>query len=241
MLSRKPWKPERVVWLFGALLACYALGTIVVQGYLWAISKDDSSKAQPNVLVMMLGTFVSQGVGLVLVGVFLREHHTSWREAFGFRTERLGRTIPLAIFTAVVVLPIAWSLAEVSTWLLIKLHTDATPQQSVRALQNAVSLSQKIYFGLMAVVMAPIVEEIIFRGVLYPAIKQEGFVKSAVWATSILFAWTHFNLMTFVPLMFLGVILTFLYETTDNLLAPILTHSLFNAANFFWLLHQMKS
>jgi membrane protease YdiL (CAAX protease family) len=27
-----------------------------------------------------------------------------------------------------------------------------------------------------------------------------------------------------------------LYEYTDNLLAPMLTHSLFNAANYFWLL-----
>lgn len=241
MLSRKPWKPERVVWLFGALLACYALGSLVVQGYLWAISKDDNAKADPNVWVMMLGTFVSQGVGLVLVGVFLREHRISWGEAFGFRRERIGRTILLAIFTAIIILPIAWSLAEVSTWILVKAHTEATPQQSVRALQKAASLSQKLYFGLMAIVMAPIVEEIIFRGVLYPAIKQEGFAKTAVWATSILFAWTHFNLMTFVPLMFLGVILTLLYETTDNLVAPILTHSLFNATNFFWLLHQMKS
>src|ERR1700750_2882037 len=108
MLSRKPWKPERVIWLFGALLACYALGTLVVQGYLWAISKDESSKADPNVWVMMLGTFISQGVGLVLVGVFLREHQISWGDAFGIRKERLKRTILLAIFTAIIVLPIAW-------------------------------------------------------------------------------------------------------------------------------------
>jgi membrane protease YdiL (CAAX protease family) len=44
--------------------------------------------------------------------------------------------------------------------------------------------------------------------------------------------------MIFLSLTVLAVILTLLYETTDNLLAPILTHSLFNLANFFWLVFQ---
>lgn len=241
MLSRKPWNPERVIMLVAALLACYALGPIVVQGYLWAISKDENSKADPNIWVMMMGTFISQGVSLVLIGAFVREHGVSWAEAFGIRKERLKRTILLAIFTAIIVLPIAWSLAWLSEKIMMRMHTEVIQQQAVRALRQAVSLQQKIYFGLVAVVFAPIVEEATFRGILYPAIKQEGFVKSAVWVTSILFAGTHCNLPTFVPLMFLGVILILLYETTDNLLAPILTHSLFNAVNFFWLLNQMKS
>jgi membrane protease YdiL (CAAX protease family) len=44
--------------------------------------------------------------------------------------------------------------------------------------------------------------------------------------------------MTFVPLTILAVALTLLYEATDTLVAPIVTHSLFNAANFYWLLWQ---
>ena len=59
----------------------------------------------------------------------------------------------------------------------------------------------------------------------------------ALWGTSLLFALTHANAMTFVPLTFLAVVLVLLYEATDNLLAPILTHSLFNAANFVFLVN----
>ena len=40
------------------------------------------------------------------------------------------------------------------------------------------------------------------------------------------------------PLTVLAIFLTFLYETTRNLIAPILAHSLFNAANFVLLLLQ---
>jgi membrane protease YdiL (CAAX protease family) len=46
----------------------------------------------------------------------------------------------------------------------------------------------------------------------------------------------HFNMAAFVPLVLLAVILTFLYESSGSLLTPIATHSMFNAANFFYLL-----
>jgi membrane protease YdiL (CAAX protease family) len=175
-----------------------------------------------------------------LVGIFLREHQTSWREAFGIKSERIVRTLSLAVLTTVVVLPIALSLSWLSERALVMLAGKATPQQAVVLLQQTVSLPQQIYYAFMAIIAAPIVEEIIFRGVLYPAIKQQGYIKTAAWATSILFAWSHVNLMTFIPLLFLGFVLTLLYETTDNLLAPIVTHSLFNATNFL-LISQMKS
>jgi membrane protease YdiL (CAAX protease family) len=41
--------------------------------------------------------------------------------------------------------------------------------------------------------------------------------------------------MTFLPLLALAVILVWIYEATDNLLAPIAAHSFFNLVNFFLL------
>ena len=46
------------------------------------------------------------------------------------------------------------------------------------------------------------------------------------------------NLAILVPLFVLALTLTWLYEETDNLLAPILAHSLFHAANFVALILQ---
>ena len=237
MLSPKPWKPERVIWLLGALLACFSLGVLIVQGYNWVLGVQDE-KGAPKLPVMLLGTLVTQGLSVFLVGIFLREHRITWREAFGFGAPRLARTLALAVFTVVLVLPIAQGLVKFSIMILEQFSRPVVVQQSVQVLQTAVSYSQVVYFGLMAVFIAPVVEEMIYRGIIYPAIKQEGYPKMALWATSILFAWSHVNLMTFLPLLFLGVILIFLYETTDNLLAPIITHSLFNATNYIWLVYQ---
>ena len=70
-----------------------------------------------------------------------------------------------------------------------------------------------------------------FRGVLYPAIKQLGYPRTALWGTAALFAAIHGNLPIFLPLMALGLALALLYEVTNNLLASITAHGLFNAVN----------
>ena len=95
--------------------------------------------------------------------------------------------------------------------------------------------------ALMAVAVAPVAEETLFRGILYPAIKAAGYPRLALWGTSILFGASHVNLVTFLPLTFLALALTWLYEKTDNLTAPILAHSLFNTANFFQLVIERQA
>ena len=57
-----------------------------------------------------------------------------------------------------------------------------------------------------------------------------------MWGTALLFAAVHMNAVTFVPLAVLALVLTALYERTNNLLAPITAHVLFNALNFATLL-----
>jgi membrane protease YdiL (CAAX protease family) len=50
--------------------------------------------------------------------------------------------------------------------------------------------------------------------------------------------WPLLSLVTFLPLLGLALLLTGLYEWTNNLLAPIATHMLFNALNLVELFRQ---
>ena len=236
MLSEKPWQPDLVIRLMLGIFASISLGTIIVQGL---APKGTNGNNEINLSIFMIGTLTFHGVSLVLVNVFLRQHQISWKQAFGFNAPRLGRALLLAAIVSLLVLPIALSLGQLSAKVLTMFHQPVKAQQAVESLQAAGSLAERFYFGIAAILVAPFVEEIIFRGILYPAIKQRGFPRVALWGTSLFFAATHTNLMTLLPLTFLALILTLLYETTDNLLAPIVTHSLFNATNFFWLLYQM--
>ena len=83
--------------------------------------------------------------------------------------------------------------------------------------------------------LAPVAEEFIFRGVLFPFVKQLGWPKLAWFGVSFLFALIHGAPDIFIPLFVLALGLTWLYEKTGNLLAPIAAHGLFNAANLVLL------
>jgi len=102
-------------------------------------------------------------------------------------------------------------------------------QIAVQVLGSTRGPVERAVFALAAVVMAPLVEEILFRGILYPLLKHRGYPRLAFWGTSFLFAAIHVHLASFIPLFLFGLILIWIYERTDTLLAPILTHSTFNA------------
>jgi membrane protease YdiL (CAAX protease family) len=104
-------------------------------------------------------------------------------------------------------------------------------QQAVQVLANADAWYSRVIMGLVTIGLAPIAEEVLFRGILFPAVKRR-YPRGALWMISFLFGLIHFNLATFLPLFVMGVMLARLYETTGNLLAPITLHCLFNAVNF---------
>jgi len=146
----------------------------------------------------------------------------------------------LAVAGVLVALPIALVLQQLSALGMKTVSVEPEVQVVVQTLQETQTLQQRMFFAFVAIAGAPVVEEIIFRGILYPALKQHGWPRLALWGTSLLFALTHANAATFLPLSFLAMLLVFLYERTGNLLAPILTHSLFNAANYFALVYQSE-
>jgi len=186
---------------------------------------------------MIIATLSFHGAALFLVYRFLRNHGTSWSQAFGFNN-RLLHAILFGIIGVCIFLPIGWYLQKISIEILqhIPRHPiKAEEQEAVQALRIASSVFDRIALGVVTVLLAPAAEELLFRGILYPAIKQRGMPVVAIIVTSILFGVMHLNVVTFIPLFVLSLFQILLYEKTDNLLAPITTHALFNAVNFFLL------
>ena len=234
MLSEKPWRPDRVLRLIAGFYSAMFLAGIVALGYREVFPDGVTNQ----IVVFAVGTFTFQIVTLVLIQIFLRQHQTTWSEAFGFAEPRLARAIFLGVLVSLLILPVALSLAELSSRLIRTTGVTPQLQQAVQVVREASSVVQLIVQALAAVIFAPIVEELIFRGILYPAVKRIYSQKVALWGVSILFALTHMNFTVILPLTVLAIILTFLYETTRNLIAPIVAHSIFNAANFAYLVYQ---
>ncbi|MBM3883679.1 MAG: CPBP family intramembrane metalloprotease, partial [Verrucomicrobia bacterium] len=181
------------------------------------------------------GTLLFQGTVVGMIHLFLRANRLGWGEAFGFNRPHRFWTGLIAVAAALLVFPMNLSLMWVSQRAMEWQAIEPVVQPTVEVVRAATDWRQQWLIGVMVVLTGPVFEELLFRGILYPALKQTGFPRLALWGTALIFAATHANLMTFLPLAFFGVVLALLYEYTDNLMAPIVTHALFNGANFAWL------
>ncbi|HEY3914087.1 MAG TPA: type II CAAX endopeptidase family protein [Verrucomicrobiae bacterium] len=190
---------------------------------------------------MMISLVFLQGAALVWITIFLKKNGTGWSEAFGFGQPERATALAYGFAAGAIFLPAALVMQAISEWLMQLLHLTPELQVAVKELQSPdITLAEKLIFGFAAIFIAPVAEETIFRGILYPAVKQKGFPRLALWGTSIVFALMHGNEATLLPLLVFALVLVYLYEMFNNLLAPIVAHSLFNTANFLILLFQDK-
>jgi membrane protease YdiL (CAAX protease family) len=160
-------------------------------------------------------------------------------EAFGLGRSSLTKVAGWGTIGAAVFLPAGWMLSKLCTLLIQMAGRKVEAQSAVQIMQAQPPLSELIFIGISTIVVAPVIEEMLFRGILYPSVKQAGYPRVARYAVALLFATYHSNLMAFVPLFALALVLAAAYEATDNLLAPILLHAWFNAANFLVLVWQV--
>ena len=236
VLTHKPWNPESLFWLGCALMLALAPGVAVAGLF------EDGSIAQMAANVTVLPVAILVGV-TVWFQVNRRFYQTpiSLAAAFGFNRRNTGRCLLLGLGTGFGLVGIAMALALSTSLLIQALGDQAEPQKLVTLIAEEAAKPDQtgtlVFFVVMAAVVAPVVEEILFRGILYPAIKQIGYPRIAAIGTAILFALFHVNLPTFASLTAVALGLIALYEFTDNLLAPIVAHAVFNASNLtmlFW-------
>jgi membrane protease YdiL (CAAX protease family) len=233
MLSEKPWKLEPVARVLMGIGICVCSAWFVagLVDY-FAGGKEPDENSLAFLVPMTLGL---QGSILAVVAGFLWWERIGWAEAFGIRRAGLAGALLVGVVIGVAFLPAGLTLQWSSLKALELLHFKAPEQQAVQTLRNAMPGASRIYFVIFTVLIAPPAEEMVFRGILYPAIKQIGFPRTALWGSSLLFGLIHVNLPTFVPLTVLGLVLVWLYEWTDNLAACIFAHATFNAANIMLL------
>ncbi len=225
MLSHKPWKLEALLRLLMGLFLCVCIGALLA-----SLLRTSATNQPPSVWRMVLGVICFQGVALVFIWRFVREHEVSWKTAFGFGNTP-GRAVLFGAVATVLFVPLGFALQAASVKMMTMLGVDPEAQKSVQAISHATAWHEVAAFAIITIVIAPLAEELLFRGILYPAIKQAGFRGLAHWGTAAVFALIHFNLATVLPLFALALVLTMLYEMTGNLVASITMHTLFNTFN----------
>lgn len=195
-----------------------------------ALLKLSSGELQTQLASMIvLQAFM---IGIVVVLLFWR---LNVLELWGTRWKKWPWVLLLAPASVVFIWQVVLLLenSPLNDWFRDSLGEGKDGQQvSVKILQNVDYGS----FALMAVIAcigAPLSEEIIFRGYLYPAMKRFSNIPVAIVFTGLLFGAVHMNLLGLIPLAIFGMLLAVLYEITGSLWAPIAAHMLFNSATVF--------
>ena len=237
MAPEKPWSVESALRLGAWVFVCLCLGTGLGAGVLAALPKAGIvlGGAGKNLALFIIGSLSLQIPALVLVAFFLRQWNTTWTEAFGLNLGSPGRCAARAAGVCALAFPGAMILGKLAGAALLLVGIKPEVQPAVKMLAEGPPGMHVVVYAIGAVLLAPLAEEVLFRGIFYPTLRQFLTPLHAGALASVLFACTHFNLAAFLPLAFLAGLLTWIYERTGNLLTPILAHALFNAINFYFL------
>lgn len=131
---------------------------------------------------------------------------------------------------------ISLPLAMAAMALLAFLGEEPTVQEPLKRAIDPQQPANLWIVGIYGILVAPVLEECVFRGLLFPAIRKvagggsRGFWFSAI-IVSLLFAAIHESSFALLPLFGLAMVLAFVFEKTDSLSTVILGHAFFNASS----------
>lgn len=164
--------------------------------------------------------------GLVIVPLIARRSLTD----LGLRAPR--RTDVIAgIIGAVAMFATVSIIAAIQT-LFVGDHEQAV----VKLFERAREGPTLAWFIVITVVVAPFVEEFVFRAFVFNAFLRRVPFVAAAFGSAFLFAASHMDWYAVIPLTFGGAVLAAVYYRTGSLFASIITHGAFNGTSLFLIL-----
>ncbi len=192
-----------------------------------------------------------QGMTLlpVMVYVLARSHrHAGGWDQLGLSGRRGGWLVLSGSLGLLLGTPIVMAVLGLTSWFGYTVLHQPMPElghQMLEAIREADDLAGTIGLILAAVVVAPLVEEVVFRGLVQTALLEVELARIHRWSV-ILISATVFTLLhvgmpwqTLPGLWVLGVALGWMYERTGNLWPCIFTHAGFNALNIMMVVFFM--
>jgi membrane protease YdiL (CAAX protease family) len=162
-------------------------------------------------------------LGLVIPLVSREQPETA---SLGFHLDGWPQQIWLGVVGFLVcVAPVIAAWSTTLPW-----RTKTSQHGLLQLLEQDDSLVALAWIVLAAVVLAPLLEELMYRVILQTWLQRIAPPREALIAVAVVFAAVH-RLPDAVPLLPLALILGYLYQQTRSFLTVVVTHMLFNATN----------
>jgi membrane protease YdiL (CAAX protease family) len=233
--GRRPRQPAGRVpflWPLGqALRLLILLGVVVLlMPFVHVLAVTRGVSWAGNTRVWSLAAmFVIHGLLLLFIWGFASMNGLRVSQMFGITRAKARRAIVEGLKGYAIAVPWIFGLLA----LVATLAERVGIKPSVETIHELIFLEHgawvMVLTVLLACVMGPVAEEIIFRGVLYSTLRRRCSRGMAMLISGSVFAAVHTNLIGFAPIVALGALLAGRYERTGSLLAPIAIHVVHNA------------
>ena len=228
-----PWQGVEVQgvltgWFFSFLI----LGWVVPQVYTSALRLNAEELNYWQQAMSLLLTYVSEAlVGLGLIYTAVRQYRPLDSDLF--RVRLFDGWLLWGLGGYGVAMPVVLVASALSQWLLPE---SGGGNPILPIIWESQGWAPRILFLIVVSVCAPIFEEILFRGFVFPYLSRVMPMGSALVISGLLFATAHLNFSDLLPLTVLGIVLGISYSHSRNLLTPILLHSFWNGGTLLTLL-----
>lgn len=218
---------------WGTLQVVILLSTLFLLYFVAAFSGQFFYEEQIPFVRLMI-TLCIYTILMVLIGFTNKRNGGNWTESLGMGFSNLRKLLfAPAVYLAVI--PFIILVSKGYHLLLEQLSSSELELQEVAQIVSGNLNWLEILYMLTAVFVAPVYEELMFRGVIFPyCVKRAGLIPATM-AVSVLFAVMHFHLPSFVPLLMLSAVLCLAYRHTGSLWTSIGVHMIFNAISILAL------
>ncbi len=227
-LRATPWRLEDSIALamllvFFLFLSRSIISVLMLNGVI------EESHLVPLSVVLQTALF---HVPIILIVLLRTKKMTnSIMPALGIRGPKLLEDVGKGLLAYLASMP-AIAAANLSSWMVLQsLRIPPEPQFAVQILFDPHPAWLKLYLIGMAVISAPVAEELLFRFICFPSLAKRTSPMRAALLISLLFAVIHLNAYAFLPLFVMAMALCAAYAWTRSIVVPLTMHAVFNAVN----------
>ncbi len=228
-LPDSPLEPEGKTFGLPETVVALILITFLLLNAIASFSAQSSSTLNSRDLA---ANIVFTVVMLVVLAGFLELRRINVEKIAGFSKHGIVRSV----FTGALLLLAGYPLISAADGITRLFSGEGSSKQNIVELFNGShTLHERVMIIVLAVAIAPIAEEFVFRFFIYGVLRRYIGRFGGLIFTSLLFAAVHAHLPSFAPLFVLAACFTIAYEWSGSILVSMTMHSLFNSLSLIFL------
>ena len=209
-----------------ALVAALIMSLLVI-----GLIKGSAPSASELNTRELISNFILTAVIVFVLAAFLVFRGFDLDALAGFSKVGFVRVAALGAMLLFLAYPLIGSADIITQYFL----GHSSRQNIVELFSGSPTMQQRVLVIILAVAVAPVAEELVFRFFLYGVLRRYFGVVVAILINSLLFAAVHQHLPSFAPLFVLAGCFTLAYEWSGSILISMTMHSLFNSINLITL------